>query len=252
MTTIKSIAYAGTGYYKGNIGCFENDANATVPYGWVDASGVGCSATIVASYGTHNKVLKLADASAANIAQINYILLDGTYGTMEFYMANDDVTKNNILKIWHGASDIIVFFIGNSKFQYIDDTGTHDLGLAAVNDTWYKGRIDWECTAGGYQALAQYKWHAYVNDVHYGDYNFKSNQDHVDLMNFFTNAASTGYNGYWDAIGFPTLGNYTIGDNANTYTTMVYRHAKSRRGTHESHRDFSSFDITKMVFPEQT
>lgn len=255
MTTVKVVSYAGTGYYTTAMG-FINDANAAVPNGWTDNTGAGCTSTIVASAGTHNKVLDLNDASGANYCNIKTRLFGSlTYGTLEVYGRMTDVTKSLVIQLC--KSDETVAFnvnISSSKFTINNGAVVEITGVGApANDTWYHVKIHFETTAGSYQGLAQYTFRVYIDGTVQtnADFAFWNNVSNVNSVNFQTGPASSGYHGYIDAVGCTGYLGYAVGDNTNAYTTVPYRHAKARRGTHESHHDFSSFDITKMSFPQQ-
>jgi len=87
---------------------------------------------------------------------------------------------------------------------------------APNNDTWYRITIDFECTAGGYQGLAQYKYTIYIDGTEQdaGDLSFDNNEAHVDDIQWYTDATDTAYSFFVDAIGYTWDAGYSRGDNA--------------------------------------
>lgn len=83
----------------------------------------------------------------------------------------------------------------------------------ALDDTWYRIRIDFECTADGYMGLTQYHWKVFINDMEFGEYAFRNNQPQVDWVVWFTDIASLNYYQYIDAIGYSWDSDYTIDEN---------------------------------------
>lgn len=196
---------------------FTSDANGAVPAGgWADLSGAGCSARVGASAGDHDKVLDLDDAHAVNFANATYTDTQSS-GTMEFWMRVTDITDVANLWIYNGVTGLFAIKIDASQFQYIDNVGWTNL-FVPVNDTWYRVRIDIECTGDAYLGLAQYEYNLYVYSAAGAllgsatDVDFNSDQVQLTSLNFAT-GGPTQQNYYLDAFGF-TWDGYTIGDNA--------------------------------------
>jgi len=259
MTTVISHSIAGTGHYKSPHG-FENDANAADPYGWTTTEVLGTIA-VGASYTTHNKVVDQSRTATGggNISLINTFVSAQGYGTIECWFATTDVTKINVLVVKGGSDNAIIIEQSGSNFYAYNGNGigggAYSAALvAAANATWYRIRIDFECTAGGYLGMGQYKWSLWINGTEYDNagahWGFTNNQ--ATLTTFYTQLASNNaYHSYMDGVGYSWDSGYALGDNNTEYTSVPYKRALARRGTHESHHDFSSFDITKMSFPQQ-
>lgn len=253
MTTVITHSIDGTGHYKGYDG-FKNDANAATPYysGWSFNIGTDCTAQMIASAGTHNKVLELYDNNAAGVIVAKLLFGFKTSGTIEYWIMVSDSTVVTLMQM--DRSDAVVGpnlrFNSDATIEYRNVAGawTDIVGYAA--NTWYRMRIDFECGDGGYEGLAADTMHVYINDTKYSDLQFYQAKE--QLTRFYVSTSSAGqYYVYLDAVGFAGILKYSIGDNATQYTTVPYKHAKTKRGTHESHHDFSAFDITKMSFPSQ-
>ena len=195
---------------------FKDEADGTSgnDIDFVDSSTTDTNTTlqIISSLDGHRKVLEMYDNDAGAIVRVNHDISDITYGTYEFWMQTSDATLENIHAIKHGGAWVYAFRIDADQFQYWDG-GWANVGLVPSDDTWYHIRIDFECTAGGYQGLAQYDWHVYINGVYYGDYDFNSNEAHIDILTIYTNAGDSGYYSYYDAWGVSWDTDYTVGDN---------------------------------------
>jgi len=259
MTTVISHSIAGTGHYKSNHG-FVNDANGADPYRWT-VSEAGGTVGIIASSTTHNKVLELHDTSGAALVSAKTPDFDQGYGTIEYWYKTSKIADTHNFLYAYSEDDTMLLRLstlstgGITGWYYYNGGGNVKItGFPdPAVDTWYRVRIDFECTAGGYLGLAQYTWKLTVDGTAQtsADQGFLANKPEFHYLTFETHAAHNTYYDYIEALGFSWDGNYTIGDNATEYTSVVYKHAKARRGTHESHHDFSAFDITKMSFPSQ-
>jgi len=254
MTSVISHSIAGTGHYKDPYS-FKNDANAVAPYydGWTFTLSASCTAQMIASAGTHNKVLELYDNNAAGNAVAKFRIGTQTSGTIEYWImvSNSDVIILMQMDSGDASNGPNLRFNADATIEYRNAAAvwTDIVGYAA--NTWYRIRIDFECGAGGYEGLAADHMHVYINDTKYSDLEFYKAKDNLTRLYISSNNVAVGTYTYIDATGFVGLNGYILGDNATQYTTIPYKHVKAKRGAHESHHDFSSFDITKMSFPSQ-
>jgi len=250
MTTVKAYSIAGTGYYKSNTWGFENDANAALPYRWTSAyAGTNSIQTINASQTTHNKIfqLKCGDGGASHWSGIQLTININSTFDVEMWWYQDAVAAN----CWIGFTD----------------EGTNILGLGAISSLWKMLHGGWDTIGTGTAPLLNTWQHISIRNINFDTNTYDIYIDGATLAGGstglpFGNAATKLTNVviisgtdlkslYIDGLAFTCYGNYTRGDNINAYDTVVYRNTKARRGTHESHHDFSAFDITKMSFPSQ-
>lgn len=195
-----------------------------------DGSGADCIVSIVSSWQSHRKVLKCADANAATLIDVYNSFSAQPYGTIEFFVGTTDASRR--FNVYFQTVGTIVFGmrIEADQFQYYDG-GWVNIGVVPSDNALYHIRIDFECTTGGYQGLAQYDWHIYINGTHYGDYDFASNEASLNRLRLFGNNAAANYDVYFDAFGYSWDISYKIGDNC------FWRHYK------ETSDDFESEDV---------
>ncbi|MFX1566908.1 MAG: hypothetical protein ACFFCV_00915 [Promethearchaeota archaeon] len=197
------------GYYPATFG-FENDQDASDPFGWVDTYGV-CE--IIDEFQGHNKVLKMEDPGPGDIS-INHIFeTPEEHGTIEFWWAIEDASYAISSQIYQiGQGQAFSIGIDNEKFVYNNHTGgMYNLGKSTLDNTWYHMRIDFETSSGGYMGLSQWYWQVAIDNEQFGPFSFRYNNT-PSGQNFYH------FNGdicYADAIGYSWDSNYNIGDNAN-------------------------------------
>jgi len=249
MTTVISHSIAGTGIYKTPIG-FANDANAAFPYRWTNQSTATSTTTVIASAGTHNKVLELYDATNLTRAQCYFTLsADVVSGTIEWYWSISAINKFNCIWLKDSAAAEMLYLenqTGTSVYRCLSSGAVWTTLInPIVAAQWYHFRVDY--------VVATHKCNVYVDGVLKADNVDFTNNGALGFYKFHTDTANTpnAFYVYFDAIGVTGVNGYAIGDNLNAYTSVVYKRALARRGTHESHHDFSAFDITKMSFPQQ-
>ncbi|MFX0017277.1 MAG: zinc ribbon domain-containing protein [Promethearchaeota archaeon] len=214
INTPENITYNApmNGYYPATYG-FENDKNGNNPSRWEIREGGG-TCKVIESEASHSKIVELNDISDINRVYMNQTLIGIPYGTIEFWWRIDDTTKSVAISLFNGDTWVISLVMDNSIFKYWD-SGWQDLGISATSDTWYHIRIDFECTTGGYEGLAQYYYDIYIDGTFYGDYNFILSESQIDLIHFNTNIGYNNYNAYIDAIGYSWDPYYNVGDNLN-------------------------------------
>lgn len=214
IITPENKTYYGpmSGYYPATCG-FESDADGSDPSGWaVDESGG--TITVVDDVDRHNKVVELYDTSGSVDVELYQTFSAKNQGSIELYVYNNDASKRLAFNFGDStfATNIFRLRMDNYKFEYVDNTGWHDVGKSASSLTWYHIIIHFERTTSGYQGLSQNKWKIEINGIEYGDYNFVTNAD-LEGFKILTRNPDSGYSCYVDAVGFSWDPNYNIGDN---------------------------------------
>ncbi|MHA2325964.1 MAG: LamG-like jellyroll fold domain-containing protein, partial [Promethearchaeota archaeon] len=185
---------------------FRDDADGFNPSG-LTVNEDGGTLQVISSLFNHKKVVELHDTNTDDV-WMRLSANSQPYGSIEFWISTDDATDRSRL---YGNSAGVTSFqirIDADKFQYWDGAWK-DVGLSASDDVWYHVRIDFECTTGGYQGLAQYDWHLYINGNSYGDFNFGYTTD----TNYYMYIDAIGVS--WDSTSHNGLG-YEVGYNANS------------------------------------
>ena len=122
---------------------FESDDVGTqgTSITWVDSVDTAASSELVQEFNEHKKILRLYYSSGAggNDVAIHNLGTQNRNSWFEWWWKVSDVTVNNyIYFIENGVATIMSLDITASKFRYRDDGDVwQDVGLAAINDTWY-------------------------------------------------------------------------------------------------------------------
>jgi len=225
IATPENKTYSGlmSGYYPATYG-FENDEDGITPLGW-EVSGGGGSCNVISSEGNHYKVMELYDISSNSIYSYQNFI-GKNYGTVEFWWRINDANQELGINLWYGGTWVISIVMKNNEFIYWD-SGWQSFGKSATSHTWYHLRIEFECTTGSYQGLAQYKWHVYIDGIYYGVYDFINNENQIDNLDFATNPVESNYKGYIDAVGYSWDPNYDIGDNLDEGLLLSFENTTS-------------------------
>ncbi|GAH51100.1 unnamed protein product, partial [marine sediment metagenome] len=193
---------------------FENDASGSIPDGWIDNSGEGCSATVISGFGGHNDVLDLHDQGGYPYQSIIKVGFSAqTSGTVEFWWnLGDDKSREPYVRLETGGTPVVWLNTWN-KWTYRDGSGWVYLDLNN-NNQWYHHRIDFECGAGGYMGLPAHRFDWYVDGIQIvNDAEFYYDADSVDNFYLSTNPTYCLIHSYIDAVGFSWDPSYNIGDN---------------------------------------
>ncbi len=133
-------------HLKESTDSFEGDDVGTqgTSITWVDSVDTAASFEIVAEFNEHKKVLGCKYTSGAggeDTATHNYAS-QSTAGWIEGWVKAIDAASIHRIQLYEDAA--IVFFIAifDDKFQYYDGTW-HDVGIAAIDNTWYHIFIQW-------------------------------------------------------------------------------------------------------------
>lgn len=193
---------------------FLDDVVGGQPAGWTVSREGGEDGTvqIIALLGAHRKVLELDDTGTGR-SEIYNDFSAQDYGTIELYVSCSDETFIANIVITDTSSTCFRLGIDADFFRY-NDGAWHNIAVTKGDDVIYHIRIDFECTAGGYEGLAQYNWRVYIDGVLYGDYDFDAEVKPQRLM-LRTGAADLGYKWNVDAVGYSWDEDYAIGDNLN-------------------------------------
>lgn len=220
---------------------FTNDANGSVPVGWNDYSTTGCSVEVIQELDGHHKVLDSYDNGVGAIRPITYVSNE-SFGTVDYWIRVNDVVNMFAIEFFDNSDYMLRITISGSDWLYWDGSW-NDFAFTPVIDTWYHFRIDFECSAGGYEGLAQYDWRVYINGVKYGDYDFDINVAELNQIGFITSGGQTGVHGYIDAISYSWDTDYDINDNIIPY----YENKNSVKEVDKYQFSFSDFEVPYSV-----
>lgn len=198
--------------FNGTFG-FINDVIGQNPNGFT-VSETGGTVLVISGYDQHSKIVQLYDNNnGADVDLIRTLDTPQSYGTIEWWWKTDDNSKGSQFTVSNSGTPILSILLDNSKLQYYDGSW-HDFSpyKQVFPDLWYHVRIDFECTIGNYKGLSQYDWHVFVDDKHYGDYNFANNENQITSYFYNTGISDNDYHTQIDDIGNSWL-NYIVGNN---------------------------------------
>ena len=179
----------------------ENLSNTGTEISYIDVFTGDGDVNLTQTYDGHDMVLNCTITSGEVITAEHLDFWH--YGTVEYWMQTTDATYQTQMTFKNGATTFLALKIDANKFQYW--TGTWwDLGINAVDNVWYHVSIDFECTTGGWDGLAQYKYNIEINGEEFGDYDFGSNEDSMTRM-ITTIGGAGDYSTFFDAFHFTTF-----------------------------------------------
>ncbi|MCJ7481523.1 MAG: LamG domain-containing protein [Thermodesulfovibrionales bacterium] len=164
---------------------------------WTDASGAGCTVSIVDEVDGHKNVMCLDDQSAATkINQLYTFSGAQTSGSFDIWFRSTNTAAYHLFYIYSAASIGIRLLIASDKIQYYYTAAYHDAtGGGIADDTWYHFKIVFDCATDTYSF--------YLNGVLLDDdIPFENVQTSLTKIYFQTIDASTGYTFYLDGLGF--------------------------------------------------
>ncbi|GAH40234.1 unnamed protein product, partial [marine sediment metagenome] len=176
-----------------------------------------CTVLIINGINRHSKIIELTDNSDSFVCIIYNVFEEQDYGTIEFFMRTNAISKGINVNLKNNISNNMLFRLqlGESKFRYWDggwdNVGFPDPIIPIVN-TWYHVSINFECTTGTYQDLPQYKWNVKINGKQYGNYDYGNNEK-PSQIELTSGSSNTGYLGHFDAIGYLWDNYYNVNDN---------------------------------------
>ncbi|MFX0147763.1 MAG: hypothetical protein ACFE8E_08425, partial [Candidatus Hodarchaeota archaeon] len=220
IITPKNLTYFKPmfGYYPGT-NSFEHDNDGEEPKWFETIFTEGGTIKVIPTLGDHYKVVELHDTSDINYTYVAKNLLSlPTFGTIEYWMRTDDAEKLCGFHLNGGLvfTDLITIRGKSKMFQYYNGTAWNNI-TSFQSDIWYNIRIDFECSAGGYQGLSQYEWTIYVNGKNWGNYTFTHNRNYASVIMFYTDYFYnlSNYSYFLDAIGLSWDASYVVGDDVN-------------------------------------
>lgn len=204
--------------------------------------GASCGEEVIAELDGHNEVLKSYDASVSNRFDWYHEFPEQDYGSIEYWVRITDATDRLDFRFYNtgGAAYAMgTITIISEKWRYYDgaDKDLPNVG-GVLDNTWYHVLIHFECTAGSYQGLAQWKWKAIVDGIDSGELSFTANNKPVRLRCLSQTLSHT-FDAYLDAIGYSWDPNYDIGDNLEA-------------GENENDVDLYNDGLTFMLMPGET
>ncbi|MFX1497557.1 MAG: hypothetical protein ACFFBH_08535 [Promethearchaeota archaeon] len=202
-----------SGYYPATLG-FECDLEGANPLNCI-VEEIGGEVNVLDHIDGHNKVVAINDTSSSDFPYFyNTFEVTQTNGTYEFWVRTTNATGFQGLRLYSGNiidSNVAVdFLISNGKFRCYDGVW-HDITICE-NNRWYHIEIAFECTAGRYRGLDQYKFKVWINHTEYGEFGFWNNKLSVDRIQFM--GGNPGLQTlYIDAIAYSWDVGYKVGDN---------------------------------------
>jgi len=227
----KTYTEPDSGYYPATYG-FENDLAGSDPMAMSVFEGAGY-VDVADEVDGHKKVIEMYDGINSNHDELYNVFPLQTHGTVEFWIRSSDVTKANQFTLldsnalgvyWQGIGWIN---LDGDDINYQDSVGWHTVAKTPYDNTWYHFKIEFECSTGSYQGLAQKSYRFYVNGEVFGDFSFKDNIENVTQVYFFTRGEDSNYRCYVDAVSYSWDSDYVIGDNMNEGLLLSYENTTS-------------------------
>ena len=204
------------GHFPGTY-TFTGDDDETVPLGWDDNSGDGCSATVYGVIGNHKKVLKIYDGSPTLKANILNIFSSAQeYGIIEFWVNSDDCTKQSQIILRESSVNIFILNIHTENFY----AGATQI-TSALDNKWYHIKIEFECGLDTHYGLNSDTCFVYIDNIQYGAYSFDSVATNLDDLNLKSVSSDSGYSTYYDAFGYIWDPTYNVGNNKFSSLTEI-------------------------------
>jgi len=201
---------------------FESSTPWNDPTGWTTSEAANTYVDVLPHYKGHSRVCRLYDnGGGAAYCYIEDEFSAQSYGSIEFWWETDDATKQSVFLVYTNTpATMFGVEMDTDLFQYYDGAW-HSTGRAALDNTLYHIRVDFETTAGGYEGLAQNKWQLtitprYGSSTTYGPYNFNDNADAFKCR-FTSDSADSGYSQFVSAVDYSWETATAVG--ANFYIT---------------------------------
>jgi len=181
---------------------FEDEADGTsgtnIDFVDYDGTQTGGTVSIVGEYKYHNKVLRIEDNHDGSDSYIkNYFDYGRNNGTIEGWFASDDTDKYTIIYLFNEIGQLCTsFHIYGGNFRYWDaQWGTHVIRTGAEDNVWYHWKIVFNCSTDTYDLYIDGQLEA-------SSIAFMNSATTLNSMNFNSGGSHTGYNLYFDAIGY--------------------------------------------------
>ena len=199
-------------YYNDISSDFESEdtdtSSTSIGFVDTDTSDADCGAIITPDFSEHKKVMELYDENGAGRYEIFSDFSSGqTSGTVEWWVKSSDATHSQIMILkGEGSQNAVQLYLRVEKHQYYSGSSMHDTGLAALDDTWYRYKIVFDCGTNTYDI--------WIDDVLYQTgVAFQNNAVTLDFFYFQGDTGASGYSMYIDAVGYDWDANYDVGDN---------------------------------------
>ena len=190
---------------------FLSSTDRADPTGWVVfVEDANTDARVLPYFQRHKKVLELYDNNGAGKVWVHDNLpSQPAFGTIECWFRTDDSTKTTYYTIYEGAmAATSIELLVDGGFLKVNQGGLVNI-VAIANDTWYHIKITFDCTAGGYDGLAEDKFYIYVtpeygSTTRYGPpYDMENTPtDWLGNVTIRSDDADSGYSSFWDAFDY--------------------------------------------------
>ncbi len=187
---------------------FTDDAVGSTPSGWT-ASGISSSAylNVTNFFNGHQKVVKSVDDDSASCPYLYNTFSAQTQGVVELFMFAAGTQKTAQLTIDAGIDGEYQVNVAISSGSFKCYDGAWNTLISSVDtDSWHHVKIyfDTDNDIG-------YFW---FDGVYAGSCGFQTASSGLTRMKFgCSSTAGTGYESYYDAIGYSWSDDYHIGDN---------------------------------------
>ncbi len=222
MNTFNKIV---NGFNEFNRGTYNQDFRGTYSFtdetvgtsgtdiDWVTAGFEAAHCSIISDWILHNKVLKFYDDDGFSSANHNWETPHYTDNTVEFWIAVDDATPEQVFAFYDETDNCFFLKILNDK-MYASDTEVKNIN----DNTWYHIKFIW---------VIGNTFDLYIDNVLEADDQSMATNMTNGIDNLFINSNANDNNKfiYLDAIGYGWDTDYTIGDNYPAYSrpaVLVY------------------------------
>jgi hypothetical protein len=200
---------------------FENDALylETTSISFVDTdpgTDANCHVKLVPSFDEHKKVLEGYDNNAGgNFTWRANFASPQTTGMFEFWVKVSDATFGTSISIQDSANATAIQLLIDAEFLQYRDSGAVWNNIVAISDnTWYHIRIAFRCNgASAYLGLSEDNFFIWVNNVQYGEYEFRLSKNDCDWIDVYSYNADSGYYAWFDAFSYSWTSGNEIADN---------------------------------------
>lgn len=198
---MQHFSYYTTVYFQAEAtSLFENNEFPLISYDF-DSD---CVFYFVEYFKGYNNILGLSDYNNKGSIFFKsqfHVLRDN--GSVQFMLSVSDKSKKFTIDLNVGELEgTAIRLMINSNGLYGYNESTNQKIIEVENYEWYRFKIDFECTNGGYKSLNKFKWKVNINGDDYGVYSFKNNLSSVKYLSFYSDIENWGYNIYLNDITY--------------------------------------------------